>query len=148
MIAFTGASCNYQNPDQYVVYDTLAVHTNSQIVRPSQPTMKFSGQLPCADCAGIYTELTLIPDSMTYRMKETYLNTGQGDQTFFSTGTYAINRGTTQDTGATVYQLNPGDQENGRAYKNINDSAIQALDRNLDEINSSLNYFLVKVDSI
>jgi uncharacterized lipoprotein NlpE involved in copper resistance len=85
---------------------------------------------------------------MLYRLKEVYLNTGEGDKVFESTGTYAINRGTTQDTMAMVYQLNPGENDKIRAFKSVNDSALLVLDRNLDEIKSALNYYLVRVQII
>lgn len=142
------SSCNFRNPDQIVVYDTIPAPENVIPSVSSNPEMTFSGKLPCADCAGIMTELTLVPDSMLYRLKEVYLNTGEGDKVFESTGTYAINRGTTQDTLAMVYQLNPGENDKIRAFKSVNDSALLVLDRNFDEINSALNYYLVRVQII
>jgi copper homeostasis protein (lipoprotein) len=137
-------SCNYSNPDQIVTYDTIP-STDAGTTRISEPNLVFSGKLPCADCGGIETVLTFIPDSMTYRMKETYLNTGEGDKVFESNGTYAVNRGTVQDSGAGVYLLNPGDAEKSRAFKQETDSAIRMLDRNLNEFQSALNYYLVRV---
>src|SRR4051794_38368415 len=89
VLLFSFASCNYRNPDQIVTYDTIpSVETG--IIKLSEPILIYSGKLPCADCAGIETVLTFIPDSMTYRMKETYLNTGEGDKVFESNGTYAV----------------------------------------------------------
>jgi copper homeostasis protein (lipoprotein) len=141
----TVVACNYRNPDQIVVYDTIPGPVEIPNGNISSPEMKYSGKLPCADCGGIETVLTFIPDSMIYRMSETYLNTGDGDKTFESTGTYAMNRGTVQDSGAIVFQLNPGDSEKTRAFKEVGDNSILMLDRNFNEINSSLNYYLVKV---
>jgi len=143
----TVTACNYRNPDQIVVYDTIPGPAEMITGKLSSPLIKFAGKLPCADCAGIETELIFVPDSMIYRMRETYLNTGDGDKTFESTGTYALNRGTVQDSGATVFQLNPGDSERMRAFKEVGDDSILMLDRNLNEINSSLNYYLVKVSA-
>ena len=147
---FTGlllllAACNYSSHDQIVTYDTIPA-ADTGIPRISEPNLIYAGLLPCADCGGIETILTFIPDSMTYRMTETYLNTGAGDKVFESNGTYAVNRGTVQDTGAWVYLLNPGDQDKSRAFKQERDSAIRMLDRNWNEINSTLNYFLVRMN--
>lgn len=139
-----GTGCNYRNPDQHIIYDTIPSAETSQ-VKLSVPDLVYSGKIPCADCGGILTTLRLIPDSMTYRMKEIYLNTGEGDKVFESAGVYAVNKGTIQDTAATVYLLNPGDAEKSRAYKLENDSSIRVLDRNLNEINSTLNYSLLKI---
>lgn len=141
----SAVSCNFKNTEPVIVYDTIPAPTESLETFVSQPPMLFAGRLPCADCAGINTELYFYPDSMTFRIRETYINTGEGDKLFESTGTYAVNTGTTQDSGAKVYRLHPGDNEKARAFKVINDSALLMLDRNLDEIQSSLNYYLVRV---
>src|SRR6187402_2496419 len=120
----TMAACNYRSHDQIVTYDTIPA-ADTGIPRISEPNLTYAGKLPCLDCGGIETVLTFIPDSMTYRMKETYLNTGAGDKVLESNGTYAVNRGTVQDTGASVYLLNPGDHDKSRAFKQERDSAIR-----------------------
>ena len=144
-LLFTLAGCNFKDTNQVIVYDTIPAPAESLLIVPSRPAMLFAGRLPCADCAGINTELYFFPDSMTFRIRETYINTGDGDRLFESTGTYAVNTGTSQDSTVLVFQLHPGDKEKGRAFKLINDSSLLMLDRNLNEIHSSLNYALIKV---
>jgi len=48
----------------------------------------YRGTLPCADCEGIETELTINQDN-TYELKTSYL--GKGDQTFEEKGTFSWN---------------------------------------------------------
>ena len=127
-----------------MTYDTIPSTEEITMNKIIQPQMTFTGTLPCADCGGIKTELTFIPDSMIYRMRETYLNTGMGNKLYETTGTYAINVGTTEDSGASVYQLNPGDTERVRVFRTEADTIIVMLDRHLNEIKSTLNYRLVR----
>lgn len=148
-LLLTSASCNFRSQDPIVTYDTIPSTEEITLNKIIQPHMTFYGTLPCADCGGIKTELTFIPDSMIYRMRETYLNTGMGDKQYESTGPYAINVGTAEDSGASVYQLNPGDTERIRSFRTENDTIIVMLDRHLHEIKSTLSYKLVRVrDSI
>jgi NlpE N-terminal domain len=59
----------------------------------------FAGVLPCADCAGIRTELTLFAEQpsgrpVRYELKHTYLGTRDGDRTFEKGGRTACDAGT------------------------------------------------------
>ncbi len=47
----------------------------------------YVGQLPCADCSGIKTKLTLNPD-LTYVMDQTYVGSREAQNTFQDKGTY------------------------------------------------------------
>ncbi|MCL2887765.1 MAG: copper resistance protein NlpE N-terminal domain-containing protein [Elusimicrobia bacterium] len=62
-----------------------ACSTATKTTQPinNEYTGTFAGVVPCADCAGINTELTLNPDS-TYQLRETYLK--DAPQTFSSKG--------------------------------------------------------------
>lgn len=107
-------------------------------------SVTYSGTLPCADCDGIVTELTLEkqPDNH-FTLKETY----QGkNQTFPSEGTYTIVHGTPVDPGATVIHLNPDKDRNlQRYYQQVNDNELLLLDADQKTIQSGRNYTLKKV---
>src|SRR5262245_27619507 len=63
----------------------------------------FTGTLPCADCPGIRTELTLNApaspggDQGTYTLRQTYLGTPDGDRTFDTGGRWTLLRGSAPD---------------------------------------------------
>ena len=68
----------------------------------------FEGVLPCADCEGIRTELTLYQDvanadNNSYILKETYLGVNTGDTTFTSKGKWDVLKGTKADAGVYVF---------------------------------------------
>lgn len=104
----------------------------------------YSGTLPCADCEGIVTELTLQkqPDDH-FTLKETY----QGkNQTFPSEGIYIIVHGTPADPAATVIHLNPNKDKNlQRYYQQVNENELVLLDYDQKTIQSGHNYTLKKV---
>src|SRR5688572_2876414 len=59
---------------------------------------RFVGVLPCADCAGIRTQLRLFAAHGTgqptrYQSNETYIATREGDRTFDRSGRWTILRG-------------------------------------------------------
>ena len=113
---------------------------------PEAMTMSFSGLLPCADCPGLKTELTLTRDAPysgdgTYRLVETYLERGAP---FTSTGVWGTLRGDAIDPDATVYELNPEKAEGRRHFKRVgNDEALKVLDGDMkplpDALPSTLN---------
>lgn len=117
---------------------------NTAVNSPSDTTVTYSGTLPCADCEGIVTELTLqrLPENH-FILKETY----QGkNQTLPSQGTYTIVHGTAADPGATVIHLNPDKDRNlQRYYQQVNDNELLLLDADQKTIQSGLNYTLKKV---
>ncbi|MBI3256065.1 MAG: copper resistance protein NlpE N-terminal domain-containing protein [Candidatus Andersenbacteria bacterium] len=105
----------------------------------------FSGTLPCASCEGIQTELTLTQAGPfvaegTYRLKELYL--GEKDGLFESTGLWTTLRGSATDENATVFQLNPNKPADARYYLKVSEAEIKLLDKEIKEIDSSLNYSL------
>ncbi|MET3875327.1 copper resistance protein NlpE N-terminal domain-containing protein [Chitinophaga sp. OAE865] len=126
---------------------TTAGQSDNTAVNPASDTattVTYSGTLPCADCEGIVTELTLqrLPENH-FILKETY----QGkNQTFPSEGTYTIVHGTPADPGATVIHLNPDKDRNlQRYYQQVNDNELLLLDADQKTIQSGHNYTLKKV---
>jgi len=108
-------------------------------------TTTYEGVLPCADCSGLKTELTLNRNASssapeTYKLRETYLGKSAGTRT--TTGKWTIVRGTPDNPDATVYQLNPDKPQEVTNFLVVNDNQIRQLDRDRQEIKSTLNFTL------
>jgi copper homeostasis protein (lipoprotein) len=93
----------------------------------------FLGVLPCADCAGISTELTLRRKSEgwaegSYVLRE--LGGGKRTSTVVA-GPWTTLRGDAVNDDAVVYQLDPADPMKSRYFLKVGDRAVQALDDNL-----------------
>jgi len=106
----------------------------------------YTGKLPCADCAGIETELRLLtdPDSghRRYVLKQTYLSTRQGDQTFWDAGPWETSNGA---NGARIIRLSPYEADNKRSFSVTTERIIKMLDQEEQEIESELNYSLYRL---
>jgi copper homeostasis protein (lipoprotein) len=108
----------------------------------------FQGTLPCADCPGIKTELSLYhpnlyTDEGTYVLKTTYL-----DRTVKPTvtqGEWTILRGDAADENASVYQLEPDHPDKSSYYLRVNTNELRQLDKDEKEIKSALNFTLKRV---
>ncbi|WP_421933286.1 copper resistance protein NlpE N-terminal domain-containing protein [Phenylobacterium sp.] len=111
-------------------------------------TMSFSGLLPCADCPGLKTELTLTRDAPysgdgTYRLVETYLERGAP---FTTTGKWGTLRGDAIDPDATVYELDPDKPNGARHFLRVgNDEALKALDGDMKPLPDALPSTLKRV---
>lgn len=102
----------------------------------------FSGTLPCADCPGIETVLTLYFDAQTnepvkYFANETYINqtsplSGQGK--FIKI----------DKDGKTLFQIEPEDPELSKYYLQVNENTLRQLDRNGNEFANKTSYELKK----
>ncbi len=108
---------------------------------------KFTGVLPCADCEGIRTSLTLNVDSKnmaprTFELTEVYQ--GKSEMPMVRTGNWLLLKGTKKDPEAVIYELTPDDTSEAVYYLKINEKVVQLLDKNQAEIKSKLNYSLVK----
>lgn len=109
----------------------------------------FEGVLPCADCSGIKTELSLYQDianadNNSYTLTETYLGGKLGDTTFSSNGKWDILRGLKGDDAAIVYFLNYDEPDESRYYLKKGDTSVIMLDKEQQLISSQLNYSLRK----
>lgn len=116
---------------------------------PEAVTMVFAGDLPCADCPGIRTELTLTRDAPysgdgKFKLVETYIDRGAP---FTSTGVWGTLRGDAVDPDATVYELNPDKAEGERRhYKRIgNDEALKVLGGDMKPLPDTLPSTLKRV---
>lgn len=104
----------------------------------------YEGMLPCADCGGINTTLTLREDS-TYLLEERFTGTNDKiEKTFTYDGEYIVIKGTEKDADAVVYQLLFDDKENNRNYLVLSKHAIKLVDPQRREFETKLNYTLTK----
>lgn len=99
----------------------------------------YAGELPCADCAGIRTELTLdevtdLSKPAAYRLRETYLGAKDGEKTVESAGTYTITLGAATSKTAVVYQLNPDKSGESRLFLRVDDNRLRLLDKDRKEL--------------
>ena len=102
-----------------------------------QPPAGFAGELPCADCAGIRTELDLRANGSWF-MRSTYLGKGDG-ATHEALGSFAL----ATDTDRLVLR---GDREPPRMFRVVDAETIRLLDRDGNEIGSTLDYQLRRVE--
>ncbi len=110
---------------------------------------RYTGVLLCADCPGIRTELSLyvqgaFREPATYVLRETYLESGNGDLSFTTTGRWTIRRGSTADPNATVYQLNFDRPDQIRNFLKVGDKELRMLDGALGELPPSLPRTLMR----
>ncbi len=94
--------------------------------------VKYAGNMPCADCMGIRTVLTLYsePGPTRYELTETYVGTKDGDRSFPSSGRWTILRGSATDVDATVYQVAFDRPDRTVNYLKEGDDQLILLDRN------------------
>src|SRR4030095_4253391 len=97
----------------------------------TEMVVRYAGTLPCGDCKGIRTVLTLYsdPNPTRYELRETYLGTRNGNQTFISWGRWMIAHGIANDKDAVVYQLTSDRPNQTRSYLKDGDHELIPLDR-------------------
>jgi copper homeostasis protein (lipoprotein) len=116
-------------------------------VKPELILGHFTGMLPCADCSGIATDLTLIQATNgstegSYIMKETY--TGRDVPPYITRGKWVTIQGDKKSKTATVYQLNANTSEQPQYFLKVDDHTIKMLDSQKAEIKSGWNSTLTK----
>ena len=108
----------------------------------------FYGILPCADCPGIRTKLTLVPDDRLYVLRRTYLEADEGrDATFTTVGAWSEEPGALdQRPDAPVFRLHAA--EDAPPHMMLARTAVDTLrllDREGRWIDSDLPYELIRV---
>lgn len=93
----------------------------------------FVGVLPCADCPGVRTELTLTRKGQhwaegTYRLQETYLGR---EGSLVTTGEWTTLRGDAEDEDAVVYELNPDKPDKAVRFAKDGERQVRLLDREM-----------------
>jgi len=112
----------------------------------------YKGTLPCADCEGLDTVLRLYAKGKFdttyafYVRTQTYRGAPKGDVTFSDRGDWAVLRGDAEDDNATVYQLNPDDEQHSEALL-VQDggASLVQLGRDLEAIDTTMNVTLKRV---
>lgn len=109
---------------------------------PAAPQVgTYEGVLPCADCPGIRTRLTLEgPPGHRYRLERTYLE--RSAEPFVEEGVYYILRGSAADPDAIVFELGA---ESGEYFQRTGPDELVKLDREMAPIASSANLSLRRV---
>ncbi|MFN8717821.1 MAG: copper resistance protein NlpE N-terminal domain-containing protein [Gemmatimonadaceae bacterium] len=121
-------------PDSVVTIDP-----NPTVTVASTAPATYAGTLPCADCGGIVTTLTLWPDTV-YRLREVY--EGKQRQPSVSMGRWRV------DAGILSLETDSGMP---RLYSRVGDDTLTLLDLQGKPIASALNVALVRaaaMDSI
>jgi copper homeostasis protein (lipoprotein) len=107
----------------------------------------WQGTMPCADCSGIITTLTLYQKAANdftdavYRLHLKYIDRGS----FTNYGSWTVLRGTPGNADATVYQLDPDKPQGSQYYLRVDDDTLQQLDRERKPIDSKLNFTLKRI---
>jgi uncharacterized lipoprotein NlpE involved in copper resistance len=112
----------------------------------------YKGTLPCADCSGLETVLRLYAKGKFdttyafYVRTQTYRGAPHGDVVFSDRGDWAVLRGDATNPDATVYQLNPDDQQQSVSWLvSGQGSSLVQLDRDQKPIDSKMNMTLRRV---
>jgi hypothetical protein len=90
----------------------------------------FAGDLPCADCPGMATRLTLVRKDSgwaegRYLMTQTYRE--RDVPPLVTTGEWTTLRGDAENLDAVVYQLDPDKDNGGELFRKEGERAVRAL---------------------
>lgn len=106
----------------------------------------YTGTLPCANCSGIQTELTLLTNPTTghrrYILKQTYLSTREGDQTYWESGPWEVYQ---PNPGQRIFRLSNEDETHRRSFEITTDRVIRLLDQEGKSIESQHSYSLYRL---
>jgi copper homeostasis protein (lipoprotein) len=112
----------------------------------------YRGTLPCADCNGLETVLRLYAKGKfdyTYAFfvrTQTYVGAPHGDITISDRGEWTLLRGDATDDNASVYQLNPDNEQHSEALLvQDNGAMLTQLDKDLKPIDTTMNLSLKRV---
>lgn len=116
-------SCMRQEGSAEVTVDTLETDFFDDL-KSANALKTYTGILPCMDCEGIYTELTIHEDSLTYRLGEKYLGDSTRTDTVFSQGTFVRN---TFSSGLPRLQLNDSAKSARISFEASGDTMLYKL---------------------
>jgi uncharacterized lipoprotein NlpE involved in copper resistance len=125
---------------------TTTPKQDSATKSPMQLVAQYRGVLPCADCPGIDTTLSLLansPSHTRYVLKSSYL---ERNNTFTETGTWTVVYGTPDNPDATVYQLKSKDGSRPTNFLRVSDNEILQLDSERRRMDSKRNFSLKKTN--
>lgn len=112
----------------------------------------YKGTMPCADCTALDVVLRLYAKGKFdttyafYVRTQTYRGAPHGDVTYSDRGEWAVLRGDATDENATVYQLNPDNEQHSEALL-VQDggASLVQLDHDLKPIDTKMNVTLKRV---
>ena len=109
----------------------------------SQPlATTYTGSLPCADCSGLVTTVTLIkqknPNQGFYVMHELY--EGKTTTPIVTDGKWIITKGTPQDPNASVLALTPNATSDVTYYLVEGKTKLTMLDQNKEKIDAPFRH--------
>lgn len=141
------SGCHSDDQDKAQAPGTAPTEQVAPQAAQAESSQHFVGTLPCADCEGIRTDVTLKftkdgqPQGFT--MTEAYLGAKDSGENhaFNSEGDFAVLTGTTKDPKAVVYHLMPKDDE-PTYYQRVDDSTLRLLDNSMNPIESEHSYDL------
>ena len=117
-------------------------------MNPMASKMVYSGVLPCADCAGIRTTLTLYRDQSAqpsrYELTQQYLGTSKPTTNEVERGAWVSDRIELDDKKYDVYTLNPEDEEAQHRFLQSATNAVEMLDSAGQRVETDMNYTLIK----
>ncbi|MEO8602641.1 MAG: copper resistance protein NlpE, partial [bacterium] len=112
---------------------------------------RFVGVLPCPDCSGIDTDLTLAGDWSgvnLFQLRQKFIDGSNANLTATSSGTWTTVRGMPGDRTAIVYQLTPSALgiDTARAFVVVDERHIRLLGADLQPLPSTTAATLTRVD--
>ena len=137
VFAWTIVSCERNSKNVVVVYDTINTDTSLIKIDSIAPDKNYAGVLPCKDCDGINSLLTLHQDSSFL-----YTETKQGsDQDSLIERTGKFNVSTADEKNVLTLNFNDGSSK----YFELNgDTSIQLLNSEKKPLKTDFNTYLKK----
>jgi copper homeostasis protein (lipoprotein) len=126
--------------------------SGNQVQSPENNSITvYEGTLPCADCKGIQTTLTLFQNKLknqcSYKLHEVYLGQNS-DKTFDTYGKWVALKGTQEDPTAIVYQLSVQNEDPEDSdvinYLVVDKNTIKMIDSDMNVYESKENYTLTR----
>ncbi len=117
-------------------------------VNPTAQQITYSGMLPCADCSGVRTTLTLYRDQFDnptrFHLREEYMNGSKVATSAIERGDWSQTTRMQDNKQMEVYTINPSDPDSDRQFLRDAVNAVELLDENGNPIESNLNYRLLR----
>ena len=143
ILVFTACSGNLKNKNSSSGNQVQLPENNSVTV--------YEGVLPCADCNGIQTTLTLYQNKLknqySYKLHEVYLGQNN-DKTFDTYGKWIALKGTQEDPTAIVYQLSVQNEDPEDSdvinYLVVSKNEIKMIDDEMNTYESKASYTLTR----
>ncbi|MEE3319713.1 MAG: copper resistance protein NlpE [Pseudomonadota bacterium] len=125
-----------------------AANEEPVVINPTAQKVVYSGMLPCADCSGIRTTLTLYRDQFDaptrFQLREEYLQGSKVGLTTVERGDWSQDTRVQDERQMELYTINPETPDATRQYLRDAVNAVEQLDKNGELIKSNLNYRLLR----